>query len=166
MVQITDKNLIPFWSILSGRVTKVPPPSPPLRDIGHSIRIGNLILSVSSVTVSYLIHYDSLLQNATDIITKCDRYYYKMRQLFYYKMRQKLITKCVRCFITKCNSFITKCDSYYKFRQLYYKMRRLLQIATVHLSVIIDITLQSLFWEELKDLFKIACFFREILRSC
>ena len=23
--------------------------------------------------VSYLIHYDTLLQNATDIITKCDR---------------------------------------------------------------------------------------------
>ena len=35
--------------------------------------IGNLILGVSSVTVSYLIHYDSLLQNTTDIVTKCDR---------------------------------------------------------------------------------------------
>ena len=79
MVQISDKNLTPFWSILSGRVTKIPPPSPQLskdeglRDIGHSMSIGNLILSVSSVTVSYLIHYDSLLQSATDIITKCDR---------------------------------------------------------------------------------------------
>ena len=75
--------------------------------------IGNLILDVNSVTVSYLIHYDSLLQNAT--------YYYKMRQLFYYKMRQK--------FITKCDDFITKYDSYYK-------MRRLLQIATVHSMII------------------------------
>ena len=43
--------------------------------------IGNLILGVSSVTASYLIRYDSLLQNATEV-------YYKMRHAFYYKMRQ------------------------------------------------------------------------------
>ena len=47
------------------------PPSPPLteeeklRDIAHSINIEKLILGVSSVTVSYLIHY-----------------YYKMQQIF------------------------------------------------------------------------------------
>ena len=39
--------------------------------------------NVNSVTVSYLIHYDSLLQNVTDIImffiTKFD-FYYKLRQ--------------------------------------------------------------------------------------
>ena len=35
--------------------------------------IGNLILVVISVTVSYLICCNSLLQNATDVITKCDR---------------------------------------------------------------------------------------------
>ena len=29
-----------------------------LKDIGHSMSIGNLILGVSSVTVSYLIRYD------------------------------------------------------------------------------------------------------------
>ena len=45
------------------------------------------------VAVSYLFHYDTLSQNATDIITKCDSYfyykvYYKMHQVFYYKMRQ------------------------------------------------------------------------------
>ena len=83
------------WSMRSRRVTKIPPLSPPLskdeglRDIGHSMSIGNLILGVNSVTVSYLIHYDSLLQNATDIIKK-------MRQLFYYEMQQKFMTKCVR----------------------------------------------------------------------
>ena len=52
--------------------------------------IGNLILGVNSVTVSDLIHYDSLLQNAPDIITKnstamllqnATEVYYKMRQL-------------------------------------------------------------------------------------
>ena len=91
--------------------------------MGHSMSIGNLILGVNSVTISYLINYDSLLQNATDIITKCDSYF---------------ITKCDRSFllqnatvllqnviiIRKCDDFITKCDSYYK-------MRSLLQIATV-----------------------------------
>ena len=30
--------------------------------------IGNIMLGVNSVTVSYLIHYDSLLQNATAIL--------------------------------------------------------------------------------------------------
>ena len=56
------------------------------------------------------------------VITKRDRYYYKMRQ--------KFITKCVKFFITKCDSFITKCDSYNKLAQLYYKIRQLLQNAT------------------------------------
>ena len=51
--------------------------------------------------VSYLVHYDTLLQNTTDIITKC-----------------------VRCVITKC-------DSYYKARRFCYKMRHLLQNASV-----------------------------------
>ena len=46
-----------------------------LKDIGHSMSIGNLILVINSVTVSYLIRYDSLLQNATDIITKCESYF-------------------------------------------------------------------------------------------
>ena len=66
--------------------------------------IRNLILGVSSVVVSYLIHYNSLLQIATDIIAKCEDYF---------------ITKCV-------TFFITKCDSYYKLRRFYYKMRKLL----------------------------------------
>ena len=93
--------------------------------------IENPILGVSSVTVPYLIRYDSLLQNATDIITKCDSYF---------------ITKCNRSLlqnpsdfllqnaafllqnvtvIKNCDDFITKCD-------IYYKMRRLLHFATVH----------------------------------
>ena len=43
-----------------------------LKDIGHKISIGNLILVINSVMVSYLICYNSLLQNAADV-------YYKMR---------------------------------------------------------------------------------------
>ena len=71
MVQISDKNSKLFWNVRSERVTKTSPPSPPLskdeglRDIGHSLRIGNLIMCVNGVTVSYLVHYDILLQNTT-----------------------------------------------------------------------------------------------------
>ena len=114
MVQISVK--------VPNRVTKIPSPFPTLskdeglRDTGQRMSIENLILGVSSVTVWYLIHHDSLLQNATDVITKCDSYF---------------ITKCDRsllqnasCFllqnatvITNCNDFIIKCGSYYKMRQ-------------------------------------------------
>ena len=92
--------------IVSKLRVKYTTPSPPLskdkglRDTGHSMSIGNLVLGVNSVTVLCLIHYDSLLQNVTKV-------YYKMRQVF-----------------------ITKCGSYYKMRQFYYKMRQFLQIAT------------------------------------
>ena len=86
MVQISGKSSKLFWCMRSGRATRIPlsldrsisqPKVEGLRDIGHSLSIGNLILRVSSVTVSYVIHYDSLLQNATDVITKCDSYLIK-----------------------------------------------------------------------------------------
>ena len=77
-------------------------------NIGYSISIRNLIFGVNSVTVLYLILYDSLLENAADVITKCDSYF----------------TRKCDSFITKCEDFITKCD-------IYYKMRLLLQITTV-----------------------------------
>ena len=71
MVQISDENYKPLWSMLLERVRKISPPFPPLskdeglKDIGHIMSIRNLILGVNSVTVSYLTHCDSLLQNAT-----------------------------------------------------------------------------------------------------
>ena len=81
------------------------------RDIQHSIS------TVLAPWVSYLIHYGTLLQNATDIITKCDSYfitkygkkvYYKMHQVFYYKMRQLLQIATIllqnAMLITNCNS--------------------------------------------------------------
>ena len=95
-----------------GEWQKYTPPSPPLskdeglKNIGRSMSIRNLIFGFNSVTVSYLIRYDSLLQNATDVITKCNSFitkcdsYYKM-QRFYYKMRQLLQNAT---FITNCNS--------------------------------------------------------------
>ena len=83
--------------MLSGRVTKILPPFPPLsegeglRDTGHIMSIRNLILGVNSIAVSYLIHYDSLLQNATDIITKYD---------------SKFITKCDRSLLQNTSGFL------------------------------------------------------------
>ena len=43
------------------------------------------------VKVSYLIHYDTLLQNVTDIITKCGSYF---------------ITKCDTSFIQNASGFL------------------------------------------------------------
>ena len=51
---------------------------------------------VDSVTVSYLIRYDRLLQNETDIIIKCD----KMRQLLQ-----------ISTILLQNATFITNCDS-------------------------------------------------------
>ena len=93
--------------MLSGRVTKMPLPFTPLckdkglRDIGHIMSIENLILGVNSVVVSYLIRYDSLLQNATDIITKCDSKFITKCENFVKKMRHLL----------QNSTFITNCDS-------------------------------------------------------
>ena len=84
--------------------------------------IGNLILGVNSVTVSYLTHHDSLLQNPVDIITKCDSYFInKMRQLFYYKMPQvyykmRQLLQIAKILLQNA-TVTTKCDAYYKLRQ-------------------------------------------------
>ena len=61
-----------------------------VRDIGQSMSIGNLIWSGNSVTISYLIHYDSLFENAT--------YYYKLGQLFYYKNSTEVYFKMRQVF--------------------------------------------------------------------
>ena len=53
--------------------------------------IENLILGVNSVTVLYFIHYDSLLQNATDLTTKCNNYF---------------ITKCDRSLLQNASGFL------------------------------------------------------------
>ena len=82
--------------------------------------IGNVILGVNSVTVSYLIRYDSLLQNATDIIAKCDSYFIIKceRSLLenasgFLLQNTTVLLENVTVF-TNCDDFITKCDSYYK----------------------------------------------------
>ena len=74
----------------------------------------------TALMVLYLVHYDTLLQNAADTTIKCDSYF---------------ITKCDKCLLqnalgcllqsatvslhnatvnTKCDVFITKCHCNYK----------------------------------------------------
>ena len=83
-----------------------------------------------------------LLQSATSVITKCDRYY-KVWQ-FYYKVRQVLQSVTIllqsATGITKCDNFITKCDRYYKVWQFYYKVRQVLQSVTILLQSATGIT--------------------------
>ena len=80
MVQISGKNATPFWSAqeewlkytcLSHSLSK----EEGLKDIGHNMSIGNLILVVISVTALYwsviTVYYkirQMLLQNATAVL--------------------------------------------------------------------------------------------------
>ena len=54
-------------------------------------------------------------------ITKCDKCYYKVRQLFYYKVLQfyykvRQVLQSVTILLQSATG-ITKCDDYYKVRQ-------------------------------------------------
>ena len=84
--------------------------------------IRNVIYGVNSVLVPYLIRYDSLLQNAIVVITKCDKSLLENASGFLLQNATVLLQNAT--VITKCDHFITKCDNYYKIRHL-------LQIATV-----------------------------------
>ena len=93
--------------MFSGRVTKIP--SLPqvskdegLSDTGHIMSIGNIFLDANSVTISYLIHCDNLLQNDSYFITKCNRGL--LQTASYFLLQNPAVIK-------NCDNFITKCDS-------------------------------------------------------
>ena len=73
--------------------------------------ITNLILGVNSVMVSYLIDYDTLLQNAIDIITKCNSYFITKGDRRLLKNPSDFLLQNAS-FITNCDYFIKKCNSY------------------------------------------------------
>ena len=87
------------------------------------MKIGNLILGVNSVTVSYLIRYGSLLQNATDIIKKCGSCFItkwdrsSLQNASDFLLQNVTVLLQNAAVITNCDNFITKCDVYYKLRQ-------------------------------------------------
>ena len=87
------------------------------------MNIGNLILGVNIATVSHLIHYDSLLQNPLEVITKCDRNLLQNASGFLLQNATFVLQNAT--VIANCGDCIAKCDRYYK-------MQRLLQITTVH----------------------------------
>ena len=107
---------------LLGEWQKYTPPFPPpfkdeaLKNIGHSMSIRNLIFGVNNVTVSYLIRYDSLLQNTTDLITKCGNY-------FITKYDRNLLQNALGFLLQSATvllqnaTVIAKCDVYYKLWQ-------------------------------------------------
>ena len=69
--------------------------------------------------VSYLVYYDTLLQNARAILVQnAKQVYHKMRQVFYYKWRQlyyKIHQLLQNSSILSQNpAVITKCNVYYK----------------------------------------------------
>ena len=78
-----------------------------------------------------MIHYDTLLQNATDIITKCDSYFITkcdkslLQNVSGFLLQNAIVLLQNATVITNCDIFVTECDSCYK-------MRCLLQIVTVH----------------------------------
>ena len=80
--------------------------------------IGNSILGVNNVTVSNLIHYDSLLQNTTDIITKGNDYF---------------VTKCDRSLLQNGSGFLLQ------------NVTVLLQIASVQSYISLKTLTMSLF---------------------
>ena len=88
--------------------------------MGYSIR--NLILVVNSATVSYLLHYDSLLQNATDITTKRDSYFITkcnkslLQNVSHFLLQNATFSLQNLTVILNCNKFITNYNSYRKIR--------------------------------------------------
>ena len=117
MVQISGKNSKWFWSVHSEIVTKIHtflpfPKGEGLTNIEHNMSMGNLIWDVDSVTVSYLIYNDSPLQNATDIVSKCDSILLQNELVFILQNVTVLLQNAT--VITNCGNFITKCGSYYK----------------------------------------------------
>ena len=83
----------------------------------------NCFWESAMVTVSYLVHYETLLQNATEIITKCDKSLLQNALGILFQNATVLLQNVT--VVTKCVDFIINCNSYYK-------MRRLLQNALIH----------------------------------
>ena len=95
--------------------------------------IRNLIFGVNSITVSYLIRYDSLLQNATDVIRKCNSYF---------------ITKWTRSLLQNMTGFLLQNmiallqNATILLQNVsYYKKQRLFQFATVHCDCVVCVCL-------------------------
>ena len=80
-----------------------------------------------------MVHYDSLLQNTTDFITKCDSYFItkcdrsllQNESVFLLQNANVLLQKTT--IITNCDDCTTECDVYYKLRQYDKKFKSFLK---------------------------------------
>ena len=127
MTQNSSENFKPFWRLRLGRGSFERPPSngEGFRDIHDSMS--------TVLDPGFYIWFVMI------VITKCDRCYYKMRQLFYYKMRQVF---------------------YYKMRQFYYKMQQLLQIAMILIKNATFITIATVQnWNQFSICWKCQIFY-------
>ena len=131
--RIAGLFIVLFISNACHHLLQQPKPSI-LSFIAYSVQAENC--TVISIIINN--NNDNTSNKFFKFITKCDKCYYKVRQLFllqsamvcyykvrqlfYYKVRQVLLQSATG--ITKCDNFITKCDRYFK-------VRRLLQSATV-----------------------------------
>ena len=83
-----------------------------------------LLILAKYISFLYLIHDASLLQNATDIITKCDSYFFTKcvrslsQNVQVFLLQNPTILLESATVIINWDDFITKCDSYYKMRHL------------------------------------------------
>ena len=97
MVQISGKNSKPFWSMLSGRLTKITPPSP-LRPKDEGLR------GIKPMVCQWC--YGFISDSLWQIIIKCHRFYYKIRQLLQ-----------IATILLQNATVITKSDVRYELRQ-------------------------------------------------
>ena len=70
------------------------------------------------VTVLYLFHCSSLLQNVTDIITEYGSYFVTKYDQSLSQNASDFLLPSATC-ITKRYNFITTCDGYYKVRSVH-----------------------------------------------
>ena len=97
-----------------------------LRVMVFKIRLdttGNVTWESTVVAVSHLVHYNTLLQNATDFITKWDSYFITKRNKSLLQNASTFLSQNATVLLqkatvfTKHNNFIAKCNSYYKMHQ-------------------------------------------------
>ena len=70
------------------------------------------------VMVSDVVHWNTLLQNAKDVITKCDCYCILLQNTSGFLFQNATVLFKEPTVITKCDNVFTKCNIYYKMRLL------------------------------------------------
>ena len=114
--QTSSKNIQTVLKFASRKGEVIHPPSKN-RGLWVISLSMSMVLNKKNLLLGVKKRFGSHICSLLHFTTKCDRYYYKIRQLFYYKVRQKFIAKCVKFVITKCD--------------IYYKIRCFLQNASV-----------------------------------